>query len=167
LKAVYKATKAEDASSGVALLSDIRAVFDERKADTVPSAILAGCLCRIEGRPWAEWNHGQGITANNLARQLKKFSIYPLKIRFGAETAQGYRRGDFEDAWSRYCPIPPIQTGTMEQPASSSDETAFSNWNTPPTVPFENSASNPHEQRCVPLVPVQNGGRGDSEVAWL
>ena len=46
------------------------------------------------------------MTANNLARQLKKYNVYPQTIRVGNETPKGYRRADFEDAWSRYCPLP-------------------------------------------------------------
>jgi hypothetical protein len=164
LKVVCKATRAEDASIGVTLLSDIRAVFDERKIDTVSSKVMTECLCEIEGRPWAEWSHGKGLSANNLARQLKKFRIYPLKIRFGDGTAQGYRRGDFEDDWSRYCPFPMTQTGTTEQSASLLVETEFSKRNTHSSVPLARSISNPHERRSVPVVPVQKPEEAVSEV---
>jgi hypothetical protein len=118
LKAVCAATKTEDASIGVTLLSDIRSVFDERKTDKISSVILADCLCKIEGRPWADWNHGHGLTANNLARQLGKYSIYPQTIRVENGTAKGYRRGDFEDAWLRYCSLIPLQSVTPSQSAS-------------------------------------------------
>lgn len=116
LTVVCKAIRAEDASIGVTLLSDICAVFDECKADSIPSKDLAVNLCEIEGHSWAEWSYGKGLTPNNLARQLKKYSIYPIKIRFGVETAQGYRRGDFEDAWSRYCPVPLPQPEQRNNP---------------------------------------------------
>lgn len=164
LKVVCKATRASEASIGVTLLSDIRAVFYERKTDTVSSKVMSGCLCEIEGRPWAEWSHGRGLSANNLARQLKGFGIYPLKVRFGDSTAQGYRREDFENDWSRYCPLPIAQTGTAEQPASSLNETALSSRNAPPSVPVAKSASNPHEHKSVPPVPAQNKVRTVSEV---
>ena len=95
LQAVFKGTSGEDSSIGVTLLSDIRVVFDERRTDRVSSKVLVECLCEIEGRAWAEWSHGRCMTANNLARQLKKYRIGSLKIRLGNETAQGYRRGDF------------------------------------------------------------------------
>jgi hypothetical protein len=104
------------------------------------------------------------MTANNLARQLKKYRIGSLKIRLGNETAQGYRRGDFEDAWTQFCPILPIQTGTTEQPASLLADTAFSNRNTHSSVPVAKSASDPHEQRGVPVVPFQNRDSAVSEV---
>jgi hypothetical protein len=108
LLSICKATRAEDGSIGTALLADIRAVFEERKGETIPSAILVDCLCKIEGRPWAEWNQGSGMTANNLARQLKKYRISSQSIRVGDKTPKGYRRMDFEDSWSRYCPHTPI-----------------------------------------------------------
>jgi len=155
LQTVLKAASVEDGSNGVTLLSDIRAVFDERRSDTVPSAVLADCLCKIEGRPWAEWFHGRGLSANNLARQLRKYSVHPQTIRVGAETPKGYRRADFEDLWSRYCPLPPIQTATPQQPASLLAETAFSNRNTSSSVSVAKSAPNPHEQRAVSDVAVQ------------
>jgi len=157
LLTVFKATSVEDGSNGVTLLADIRAVFDERKTDTVSSRLLAGGLCEIEGRPWADWNHGHGMTANNLARQLKKYSIYSQTIRIGTETPKGYRRGDFADAWSRFCPLPPIQTATPPQPASLLDENRISKRNTTPSVAVAKSASNPHEQRVVAAVAFQNG----------
>jgi len=153
---VFKADGTEDTSIGATLLSDIRAVFDERKTDTVPSKMMADCLCAIEGRPWAEWSHGKGLTPNNLARQLKRFGVKPQTIRVGTGTPKGYRRGDFEDVWARYCPSSPIPTATPPQPASLLAETAFSNRNTQPAVAVAKSASNPHEQRSVAAVAVQN-----------
>jgi putative DNA primase/helicase len=165
LKVVCKATKVEDASIGATLLTDIHTVFDEHETDTISSKMMTECLCEIEGRPWAEWSHGKVLTANNLARQLKKFKIYPVKIRLGpTETAQGYRREDFVDAWSRYCALSPIQTGTTEQPASLLAKTALSKRNTHTSVPVTKSASTPHEQKSVPVVPVQNRGEAVSEV---
>jgi hypothetical protein len=164
LQTIFKAAGTADTSSGATLLADIRAVFDGGTAEQIPSKAMVEQLCEIEGRPWAEWSYGKGLTANNLARQLKKFKIYPVKIRLGPETAQGYHRGDFEDAWSRYCLLPPTQTGTTEQPASLLAETAFSNRNTHPSVPVAKSASDPHEQRSVLVVPVQNREEAVSEV---
>jgi hypothetical protein len=108
LQTVFKAASIEDGSIGVTLLADIRAVFEERKTDKIPSSVLADCLCEIEGRAWAEWSHGTGMTANHLARQLRKYNIYPQTIRVENETPKGYRREHFDDVWFRYCPLPPI-----------------------------------------------------------
>jgi hypothetical protein len=37
-----------------------------------------------------------------LAQMLRPFSIHPRTIRFGEDTAKGYNRIDFEDAFERY-----------------------------------------------------------------
>jgi len=47
-----------DESRGVRLLSDIRMVFDSRKADRLFSADLAAALCRIEEAPWGALRAG-------------------------------------------------------------------------------------------------------------
>jgi hypothetical protein len=164
LQAVYKAGRTEDRSVGVTLLADIRNVFDERKRDVLPSKDLAECLCQIEGRPWADWAHGKSMSANNLARQLKKYGIYPQTIRVMSDTPKGYRRKDFEDDWSRYCPLPPVQSATPPRPASLLAETALPDCNTLPSVAVTKSTSNPHEQKIVAAVVVQNRGKAVSEV---
>lgn len=112
LQMLFEAAFAEDGSIGATLLADIRTIFDERKADKFPSEALAECLCKIEGRLWAEWGHGRGLTANNLARQLAKYSIYPQTIRLEQGTKKGYHRGGFEDTWERYCSVPPPESVT-------------------------------------------------------
>ena len=164
MQTIFKAAGAEDTSISTTLLSDIHSAFDEETAEHISSKTLAERLCEIDGRPWAEWSHGKGLTANNLARQLRKYSIYPQTIRVGSETPKGYRRSDFEDAWSRYCPLPPTPTAATPQPASLLGESTFSNRNEQPAVVVAKSASNPHEQRVVAGVAVQNRVRADSEV---
>ena len=155
LKNVFKISSIDEGSIGAALLQDIRTIFEQRGTVQIPSKEVVTLLCEIEGRPWADWNHGKGLSTNNLARQLKKFGIYPLTIRVGDDTAKGYRRTDFDDAWARYCPLPPIQTVTTTQPASLLAETVISNRNKFSPVTVAKSASNPHEQRSVTAVTVQ------------
>lgn len=91
----------EDESHGVRLLADIRTVLDERGVDRLASAALAASLAEIEEAPWPEW-YGKPITATAIARLLSRFEIKPKVIRVGDETARGYRREQFEDAWERY-----------------------------------------------------------------
>jgi hypothetical protein len=184
---VLGAGQDENVSVGVNLLISIRDAFDELGVDRLPSKSLASQLCEMEGKPWAEWR-GKGLTANNLAQQLKRYHIYPRKIRTGTEaTVQGYMREFFEDAWERYCssPVSPaVSNGTTEQPVSSLGETHLSKWNTngtqmeqeqtrvpfPPNVPpcsvsvlFPKIGSIPHEQRIVPTVPVQIEGSAETD----
>ncbi len=163
------------------LLEDIRSAFEEHNADRLQSEALAAFLNRIEGRPWADWNMGKGITPNNLARRLRRYKIGSQKVRFGEKTFQGYKREWFEDSWRQFCS--PSGNGTVEHPASLLAEPAFSKRHSSGTqtgteapdnrnstshvplwqpecstiVPLAESASNPHEQRIVPDVPLRGG----------
>ena len=107
LQSVFNAAKVEDGSIGVTLLSDIRTVFDERGTGPIPSKELAALLCQIEGRPWAEWSHGKGLTANTLAGQLKKYGIHPHSVRVEDKTPKGYQRCRLRGSWGRYCATTP------------------------------------------------------------
>jgi hypothetical protein len=181
LLSVFKSTSYVEPSEGVVLLEDIRSAFEEHNADRLQSEALASFLNRIEGRPWADWNMGKGITQNNLARRLRRYKIGSQKVRFGEKTLQGYKREWFEDSWQQFCPS--AGNGTVEQPASLLAETAFSKRHSSGTqtgtvapdnrnsishvplsqpecstiVPLAKSASNPHEQRSVPAVPLGGG----------
>jgi hypothetical protein len=101
-------------SVNVLLLTDIRMIFDDRDVNRISSAELVAELFMIEGHPWAEWKNGKPITQNGLARLLGKFGILSGTIRLDeGQTAKGYKREDFEDAFSRY--LPP-QSVTPSQP---------------------------------------------------
>ncbi len=52
---------------------------------------------------------------HSLARLLKDFRIHPHKIRFGAETLNGYTRRLFEDAWTRYPASEPEQQNSTNE----------------------------------------------------
>jgi hypothetical protein len=101
---------APDESMGVKLLRDARRVFSGRPA--IPTAEFMSGLVRLDtDTPWAELlgdnsAGGMGLAAAaRLARMLKPFGVNPTTIRTSSSaTAKGYRRDDFQDAWSRYCP---------------------------------------------------------------
>jgi hypothetical protein len=93
----------EEESAGVLLLSDTRRVFDEQGAERLSSAALVAALHEVEESPWAEW-FGKPITQTAIAKLLKRYGIQPKKLRFGEETARGYERAWFEEAWERYLP---------------------------------------------------------------
>jgi hypothetical protein len=166
LQMVFKAAGAEDGSIGVLLLADVRSVFDRSGTKQIPSQFLAEQLCEIDGRPWADWSRGTGLSSNSLAQQLKKFKTYSRGVRVGDKTPKGYRREDFEDAWARYCPLTPIATATTPQSASSLAEAAFLDRNIDPKSAIAKSASTPHEQRVVPDVAVHKQEDANSEI-WL
>lgn len=106
------AGRGEDPSIDVQLLSDIRDVFTERGTDRISSDDLVRALNAIEGRPWADWSHGKGLTANALARRLKGFDVKPTTVRIDARTPKGYVLTAFDDAFTRYAPAPPLTTAT-------------------------------------------------------
>jgi hypothetical protein len=162
----HKSTE-DDGSTSVLLLYDIRDIFAKPERDEIPSRDMVAALNEIEGRPWAEWSKGRGLSPNNLARLLKKYHIYPTNLRVRVNVPKGYRRVDFEDAWERYCShpkttsppsSPPNSTATPLQAASSLNETPFSNRYTTPDVADRKSAPNPHEHRIVAAVAVQKPG---------
>lgn len=118
LVALLKTNLNENVSVGVRLLEDIRCIFTERNAEKIFSKELAVALCEFEGRPWADWNRGDGIKPNDVARQLAKYGIHPQKVSIGTDKLQGYRSEVFEDAWKRYCSAPPVFAGTSEPSVS-------------------------------------------------
>ncbi len=85
----------------ILLLDDVRTIFGTVTQD-ISSADLVEALRALDSRPWATWGKDdKGLTSHALARLLKNFAIHPVKIRFGADTANGYARRMFEDAWAR------------------------------------------------------------------
>jgi hypothetical protein len=165
LETVFKAVVTEDGSMGATLLADIRSVFIAAAEDQMPSKLLAERLCEIEGGPWADWSYGKGMSANPLARQLRKFKIYPHNIRIVCEVVKGYTRADFDDAWERYCPRISVQTATTLHPASLLTETAIPKRYTPPTVADAKNASDPHKQQAVAAVADSNGEKLEAGIS--
>ncbi len=96
------------------------------------SKSLVEDLSKIEGRPWADWKARNGFTPNQLANLLDRYHIIPGTVRIGDETPRGYYLKDFSEAFDRYLPLLPFlpfQNATTPQPASTLDETAFSDRN--------------------------------------
>jgi hypothetical protein len=119
-KARAAATKVEGASDtssiGVRLLADIKRVFDEDKCEVILSATLVVRLKEDQEAPWAEWSRSKGLTQNSLAVLLgggggrgrgsrggfgiRSGEVHPSRDVLG----KGYKRSQFEEAWSRYLP---------------------------------------------------------------
>ena len=101
--AAIKLTPVENDSLGVMLLSDIRMIFAEQRADKISTADLLSGLHAIEGRPWNEYGRQQKpITATKLAKLLAPYDIRPGSKRLGGDTFKGYGLDSFEDAFNRY-----------------------------------------------------------------
>jgi hypothetical protein len=103
---------AEEDSERVMLLSDIRDIFGQCKADRLPSKDIVEKLCLMEHRPWPEWDErrGEAIKASGVARLLKDFGIRPKVNRTQGGTSRGYSLEQFKDAFGRYLPSAPLDT---------------------------------------------------------
>ena len=75
---------------------------------------MAEGLAALEGRPWLEFGKARKpISANQLANQLRRFGVTPRTIRLATgNTAKGYHRDDFKEAFDRFLPPPHFQTVT-------------------------------------------------------
>lgn len=93
----------EDAPSlNQELLGDIRAVFDRLKVDRINTATLLDELCKDDESAWSTYNRGKPVTPRQLSKRLTEFGIKPGTVRAGFDTAKGYKREQFSDAFSRY-----------------------------------------------------------------
>ncbi len=92
-------------SLGVALLHDIRRVFEHTDSDRVSSENLLHQLHNLTDTQWANLR-GRPLNAVELASILKNYGISPTQFRVGSAKTRGYRRSDFIDAWNRYTTTP-------------------------------------------------------------
>lgn len=115
------AAKAQDEPGdlGVRLLDDIRRLFEESGRDRLRTREMLGKLNCLEEAPWGTLEHG-GMKAHRLASCLRAFEITPQTIRLGSgDTAKGYLRPSFEDAWERY--LPPSSRNSVTTRADDDD----------------------------------------------
>jgi Protein of unknown function (DUF3631) len=147
---------AEDNSTGVRLLSDLRDIFDHQQVGKFATSDLLSALC--DANPsWLEFSHGKPISAAGLGRLLKPFGIHHRKLRVGAITPWGYQRSSFDDAWARYL------TRNLEQVEQCSDdagETQFQDLERRAGVPALQDEESPAMTRVVPDVPLTGGDAG-------
>ena len=100
-------------SALVDLLEELKALF--QKTDRITSADLAEHLGRQSEKRWADWRHGKPITQRQVARLLAPLKIKPGTIRERDDTAKGYQRNWFDDAFARYLPVSNRHTVTSEE----------------------------------------------------
>lgn len=89
-------------SLGVALLRDVRSIFEQTGENRFVTDQLLTNLKEIEEGPWAVIRKGEPIDSRRLAGLLRKYGIAPKPQRDGGQVFKGYSRAQFEDAWSRY-----------------------------------------------------------------
>jgi hypothetical protein len=105
-------------STGIQLLTDLKAIFDREHADRLSTRDILVELIAIEGRPWAfmfeealKFDRLQSA-ASKLAKKLRVYKkpdgtdIEPrsIKVNDGA-VVRGYYKEDFLAAWDRYLPV--------------------------------------------------------------
>jgi hypothetical protein len=89
-------------SAGVALLRDIRAMFDASTLDYLTSKTIIERLTADPEKPWAEWSRGKPITEKGVAGLLHEYRIVSRTVGPRDARTKGYRKADFADAWQRY-----------------------------------------------------------------
>src|SRR5713101_2563034 len=94
------------------LLADLNDLFATTSADKLATADVIRHLITLEDRPWAAYAEGRPLTPRHLAQLLEGFRIKAKQIRQGAATRKGYLRSDFTDAFRRYLPPVPSESGT-------------------------------------------------------
>jgi putative DNA primase/helicase len=110
------AGEVDDDSRRTQLLVDIRAAFQvQKETDRISSETLVTYLIGLEDRPWAEWSKGRPLSKNQLARLLKPLRVSPGTIWFtGGDTAKGYYRAAFDDAFARYTPSQNVRSSEAQ-----------------------------------------------------
>ena len=92
-------TKGNRGSLGIALLTDLRAVF-ENKSSLATSDVLAS-LIALEEAPWGDLK-GKPLDSRRLAKLLRPYEVRSKDVRNGTGTVKGYKAEDLFDPWQRY-----------------------------------------------------------------
>lgn len=117
---ILHASRAQDDSLGLRLLSDIRLIFEARVVERISTADLITALQLDEEGPWTDIR--SPLTPHRLARLLQPFEIGSRQMRIDGNGVKGYERAWFLDSWERYlAPAPsPIESkhGNVEHERS-------------------------------------------------
>ncbi|MHA6628361.1 DUF3631 domain-containing protein [Pseudonocardia sichuanensis] len=114
---VDEATEKSETSDRIRLLLDIRTAFAD--LDAIPTALLLQRLKADPEAPWVDYGHN-GLTPKKLGDLLREYDITSHNVRFPESgQAKGYVRGDFTDAWQRYCPGLAVHHDALAAPAAA------------------------------------------------
>jgi hypothetical protein len=140
----------EDAPSiGAELLASIRDAFDHKKTDKLSTADLLDTLAQDDEAPWAAWNRGKPMTPHQLSKRLSEFGIKSHTIRINLQTAKGYRREQFAEAFKRYLSATTPQTSvTPSQPSNHGACSDFAKVTKPATVTVQNGLQPSNHGGC-------------------
>ena len=110
---LVKVGESREASLGVKLLADLRTVFGN--ADALSTEMILTSLYEIEESPWADLR-GKPLDARGLARRLRQYDIFSVKVKVDNKALQGYRREHLWDTFARYLPPTRLTPDLVEPP---------------------------------------------------
>lgn len=120
----------EERPRGVRLLEDIRTVMDG--ADSIRSTELCHRLNLLQESEWSGMTP-EGIRAHDVARELRRFGVAPVKFRQGPKVATGYTvhptgqngrdQVGLYDAWERHLdPLRVSEVGNSSNDGNSAGQ---------------------------------------------
>jgi Protein of unknown function (DUF3631)/Domain of unknown function (DUF3854) len=147
----------DEAPKAIELLRDMQSIFTgdpesgDEGCESISSSALIAELNALEGRPWADFNKGKGITTNQVARMVKGFAMRRTKdIRYGKKVFKGYCAEWFTDAFERYLPQAPLsETQQAQQSNDDADLGSFSKAQQNNSVADDESAPSDGKQTGV------------------
>ena len=92
-------------SLGILLLSDIKAIFDNKKVQSISTKELLFELNSLTTSPWADLEH-RPLDDRKLSAILKPYGVKSETIRVSESICKGYKLDFFKDAFIRYLPAP-------------------------------------------------------------
>jgi putative DNA primase/helicase len=93
----------DDASKGITLLRDLRALFEEKGVEVLFSDEIVEALLRREDRNYSEFSRRGPLTKNRLARFLRGYRVPTGQTVWrGEQSRKGYERAWLDDAFERY-----------------------------------------------------------------
>lgn len=109
-----KVVASGEASLGIRLLGDLRAVFGDE--DRLATGTVLDRLHGLDEAPWSDLR-GRPLDARGVARRLDAFEVRSAKVKLDGQSLRGYRREDLYDAWQRYLPAPVPAEAEPPEPA--------------------------------------------------
>lgn len=158
-----------EVSRGIRLLRDIKALFDSRKVDQLPSQSIVSALKADEEAPWSDLGYGKALEVRRLASELKRYGVESKSIRVELDGQEKVLRGytvagadGLGDAWNRYLPEAATSaTSATGQVGPVADEPAVADTNatSPPSATGATSA-------VAPVADVADESRPHVTDAW-
>lgn len=123
---LVKVAASGEASLGVRLLSDLRAVFGD--ADAMHTEVILDALSKLDEAPWGDLR-GKPLDPRGLARRLSQYEVTSVNVKRADVVKKGYRREHLYDAWVRYLSPTPEKSATSATsgripPLTCADEVA-------------------------------------------